>query len=111
MFKSLFKRKRVRLHDAILRAADVIEADCGVRYRFMKTSVPQPGRPGCMLGLIGEQLGYKPGTDINVIAALFGVEDHGHFYQLLPDCRFYSVSSDAAARALRAIAPNYAEAA
>ena len=68
-----------RLHDALMRTADVVEGTD--RYEFGRCYVPRGSDPGCLLGLLGQQLGHRPGVLIEHVARDLGVRwDSAVFY-------------------------------
>lgn len=107
-----------KVYDAIMRAADTVERTD--RYNFFRTVVPDRGQPGCILGLIGENLGVPAGASITDVAQRLGYQGDYIFYRavdvaLLQVTRGYfnnwTRDKRNAAAAMRRLALNYKEAA
>jgi hypothetical protein len=75
----------VEIYDAIMKAADQIEHVKGA-WRWSRTTVPDCGSPGCMIGWIAYYLGERPGTHISQVMQRIGCDPmHGgdEFYQIV----------------------------
>jgi hypothetical protein len=100
----------VNIRDAILAAADHIEANPG-DYNFNEWAVPKPGCKACMLGWIGKFLGMEDGTCNNdVKRAIAGSRQWDDFYWEVHKASggwAYQDSGAGAAKALRAYADAY----
>lgn len=70
--------------EALNRVADRIERDPSV-YDYELARVPEGSRAGCMLGLLGQELGFAPGTLLQKVSRrVLGLEELD-FYRKMAD--------------------------
>lgn len=62
------------VRSAILRTADHIEQHPEL-FKFIKSTVPECGTPGCLLGWIGHFLGMTPGRCISELKQAMNADD------------------------------------
>lgn len=71
--------------EALLRVADELELHPS-RYWFICSSVPEAGESGCLLGLLGRQLGVPAGVSVLCVAFRHLGVASSVFYNRMNDC-------------------------
>lgn len=74
------KYSKQEIREAILRTIDVLEQTPD-RYKFTELFIPSGSGPGCLLGLIGQQLGMEGGLVVGIVATSLGFQREGDFYR------------------------------
>jgi hypothetical protein len=100
------------IYAAVMKAADHIERNPQL-FDFMRSTTPECGTPGCVLGWVAHFMGAAPGTEAKEMAKFFGLSDGCVWFgldalvQRTIGENFYHHSHEDAARFLRTYAAKY----